>query len=339
MEFKQNNLFQAWLISTALFLLILITVGGLTRLTGSGLSITKWQVFSGIIPPLTEATWNKYFDLYKKIPEYKLENFHITLNEFKYIFWWEYIHRLLARIIVFLFAIPFFYFLFKNKILKQNKIYFFLILILFFFQGFIGWYMVKSGLTEKTDVSHFRLATHLMIAIFIYLMLFWALINSHNQNFNFYISKKNILIVVLISLILLQMIWGAFTSGLKAGLLYQTWPLMNDHFIPSNFKITELLSYNIIAEPGYVQFIHRLLAYLIFFYFIFLFFKLIKIPKYKNILYLISFFLFLQIILGILTLISGLNIFLASMHQICSIILISNVFYLLYLSKKIGKVN
>ena len=137
---------------------MLIWVGGLTRLTGSGLSITEWEVFSGILPPLNDNKWNDYFELYKKIPEYQKINFGMTLSEFKFIYWWEYIHRVLARILVLVYIVPLVYFLIKNKIKSSQTYYYLLIFLLFLLQGFMGWYMVKSGLVSDTDVSHYRLS-------------------------------------------------------------------------------------------------------------------------------------------------------------------------------------
>lgn len=331
MEFKQNNLFQAWLISTALFLLILITVGGLTRLTGSGLSITKWQVFSGIIPPLTEATWNKYFDLYKKIPEYKLENFHITLNEFKYIFWWEYIHRLLARFVSLVYFLPLIFFILKKKIIKKNIIYYLFIFLLFLFQGFLGWFMVKSGLSVNTDVSHFRLAAHLFMAIVIISLVYWSTINLNNQDLSISISKTSVLFLIFLFLVYFQIIFGAFTSGLDAGLIYQTWPYMNNSFIPSYITTNSFFSSLAVHDQSHVQLIHRLNAYIIFLFFIFIyFFNLKRKNQYIYNLNIVFLFLVIQIVLGIYTLISGLNIYIAALHQLTSILLVMSILSLIY---------
>ena len=151
-----------WLISMIWIIAIMIVVGGLTRLTDSGLSITQWQLYSGIFPPLNENQWNHYFDLYKKIPEYKLQNFSMTLEEFKVIFWWEFIHRFLGRLIGIFFLFPLIYFTFKLGFKKISGLY--LIFVLICFQGFVGWYMVSSGLVDRVDVSHYRLSLHLVLA-------------------------------------------------------------------------------------------------------------------------------------------------------------------------------
>jgi cytochrome c oxidase assembly protein subunit 15 len=312
---------------------LLIWVGGLTRLTGSGLSITEWELFSGILPPLNQNKWNEYFDLYKQIPEYKKINYGMSLSEFKFIFWWEYIHRVLARFLVLFYIIPFVYFFLKNKI-KKNETYFFLLIFIFFLlQGFMGWYMVKSGLVSDTDVSHYRLAAHLSLAIIIYCMIFWSLLNYKKKIFLNY-KIATILILFLIILILVQIIWGAFTSGLNAGLLYQTWPLMNEQFIANDVNIKNIISIESLSNPSYVQLLHRLLAYFIILYtfsIYFFYFRRMNITKPFK---LIFFAICIQVVLGIFTLISNLNIYLASLHQIGSILLISCTIYTLFYVNK-----
>ena len=186
-QIHQKNHIYIWLLISCTLLIVLIWVGGLTRLTGSGLSITQWEIFSGILPPFTDQQWSKYFSLYKQIPEYKKINYGMSLNEFKIIFWWEYIHRFLARFLVIIYFLPFIYFAITKQI-KKNKITFFtVIFFLFLTQGFMGWYMVKSGLVSETDVSHFRLAAHLSLALIIYSMIFWSLLNV---NFNMSLTFK-----------------------------------------------------------------------------------------------------------------------------------------------------
>ncbi len=326
--YQKKDIFL-WLVSSCLLLILLIWVGGLTRLTGSGLSITEWEIFSGILPPLNKNKWIEYFELYKKIPEYQKINYGMSLNEFKIIFWWEYVHRVLARFLVLIYSIPLIYFLIKKKISKTQTYYYFLIFLLFLLQGFMGWYMVQSGLVSDTDVSHYRLAAHLSLAILIYSLIFWALLNYKNKfRLNFKIST--VLILFLILLILAQIMWGAFTSGLNAGLLYQTWPLMNDHFIADDITIKQVLSSESLSNPSYVQLLHRLLAYFIILYAIIIYYfyfrKIGNTKPFK----LIFFAICLQVVLGIFTLISGLNMYLASFHQIGSIFLISTTIYALF---------
>ena len=189
LEENKNNNILIWLLLITLLVALMIIIGGLTRLTDSGLSITKWDLFTGIFPPLTLESWNKTFSLYKQIPEYYLENSNMTLKEFKVIFWWEYIHRLLGRIIGLLYIFPLIYFTIKKKLKKNTLISLYSILFLICFQGFIGWYMVKSGLTEKTDVSHYRLSLHLTLAFIIFIMLFWNYLNY--TNIHIVLGKKS----------------------------------------------------------------------------------------------------------------------------------------------------
>ena len=323
---KYNKLFIFWLITLILLIILMIIIGGLTRLTDSGLSITKWELFKGIIPPVTKEKWEYYFSLYKEIPQYYLINKDITLNDFKVIYYWEYFHRLLGRFIGLFFLLPFIFFIYK-KILRKKDMYSFLIIFfLILFQGFVGWYMVKSGLIENVTVSHYRLSIHLLIAFIILTCLFWNFLNfKFKENKNFFINNLNLIsIKLLIFLIFLQIVIGAFVSGLDAGKIYQTWPLMNNSYFPNdiNFKnYNEFLNLN---DRSVVQFIHRNLAYLIFFltlYIGFLIKKFNKVYLYKAYFYLLI-FIFIQIFLGISSLISDLNIIVALMHQISSIFLI-----------------
>ena len=176
-----NNQLSLWLLIMFFFISTMIIVGGLTRLTDSGLSITEWQLFSGLLPPLNENDWIKYFNLYKKIPEFKLQNFNMTIEEFKIIFWWEWVHRFMGRLVGFGFLIPLIYFSFKIKFSKLLNLYFIFLLICL--QGFIGWYMVSSGLINRVDVSHFRLSIHLLMAFFILSLIFWNYLKiKGNQN-------------------------------------------------------------------------------------------------------------------------------------------------------------
>ena len=331
-QLHQNNKIFLWLLTSCLFLIILIWVGGFTRLTGSGLSITEWEVFSGILPPLSQDRWQEYFSLYKQIPEYKKINYGMSLDDFKFIFWWEYIHRVLARLLVMIYFFPLIYFIIKKKISSNEIKYHLFVFLLFLSQGFMGWYMVKSGLISETDVSHFRLAAHLSLAIIIYSLIFWSLLNIGGQ-FSFRISKNTFLMFLLIVFLIIQIIWGAFTSGLNAGLLYQTWPLMNGQFIADDVSLFNILSSETINNPSYVQVFHRLFAYFIVFYIMVIYFFHFKKENIFKPFGFIFFAIITQIILGIVTLISGLNIYVASSHQMGSIFLISCAIYGLFYVK------
>mgnify|MGYP001322613130 CR=1 FL=1 len=320
---RYYNLFSIWLLSLLILVAIIIIVGGLTRLTDSGLSITKWELFTGLIPPLNQDQWERYFLEYKSIPQYIYLNSGMTLQEFKVIFLWEYFHRILGRVIGLFFFIPFMFFLFKkllNKYLTKRLIGISLLILL---QGFVGWFMVQSGLTNNVTVSHYRLSLHLFIAFIIFSSLFWIYMNHHfEQNKNFFqINTRFIFIKILIFFIFLQIIIGAFVSGLNAGKLYQTWPLMNGSYFPSDNFVNNLFNFK---DPSFVQFLHRNIAYLIFIISIYAGFFIYK-NKFKelyNSYITFIFFIGLQILLGILVLFSNVDIYFASLHQISSIFLV-----------------
>lgn len=322
---EYNNLFILW-IKILIFLIIsIIIVGGLTRLTGSGLSITEWNLFDGIIPPLNEADWNNYFSLYKNIPQFKLLNYNISIEEFKIIFLWEYFHRLLARFIGIFYFIPLIFFIYQKVFTKKSLYLFISLFLLICLQGFFGWYMVKSGLVHDITVSHYRLSIHLITAFIILSILFWVHLNCYNSKKAFFNSTLNLIsIKIFIFFVFLQLIMGAFVSGLDAGQIYQTWPLMNNLYTPNdvNFsKIFNLLDFN---NESLVQFYHRNIAYLICLIYVYIGLKVFFSKNtllYKPYLYLLS-IITLQVLLGILTLISGVNIYLASLHQISSILLV-----------------
>ena len=337
-EKKINNLFLYWLIFSSILVFLIIIVGGLTRLTDSGLSITEWELIKGILPPLNNNSWEIYFDQYKKIPQYKLLNFDMTLNEFKIIFYWEYLHRILARLIGLFFIIPLFFFYISKRIKKKYISICFIIFGLIVLQGIVGWYMVQSGLTQDITVSHYRLSIHLSIAIIIISSIFWLIKNillNTNKLF-FKLTINNLPFQIFILLIFIQIIMGAFVSGLDAGKIYQTWPMMGSNYLPDDLiskKITSVIEFD---NHSLVQFYHRNLAYLITLYVIFLgiFIYKKKIANLYLSLKILIFFLLLQVILGILTLITGLNIYLASMHQITSVLLVLSALNLYYYRAK-----
>jgi len=328
-----KNYISFWLVSMFCAISIMIVVGGLTRLTDSGLSITEWQLFSGFLPPLGDSDWNNYFNLYKKIPEYTQQNYSMTLQEFKIIFWWEWIHRFLGRLIGILFLIPLIFFTFKESFKKLFNLY--IIFFLICFQGFIGWYMVSSGLVDRVDVSHFRLSIHLIIAFMIISLILWNYFNLRvKRNFD---DKLNFSIpFTFLLLIFCQITVGAFVSGMDAGQIYNSWPLMGSSYFPNDNNIVNIFKLSAFSDPSLVQFMHRNLAYLIFLFYLIILIK-IYIKKLINLYFainLVGLLLFIQIFLGIFTLLHGAQILLASMHQISSIFLVSSSLYLLYLNSK-----
>ncbi len=332
---KVNNHISIWLITMFWIISLMIVVGGLTRLTDSGLSITEWQLFSGFLPPLNNSEWIMYFDLYKEIPEFKLQNYDMTMQEFKVIFWWEWAHRFMGRLIGIAFLIPLVYFTFKIKFRKLINLYFIFTLICF--QGFIGWYMVSSGLIDRVDVSHFRLSIHLLVAFIILSLIFWNYLKLKVKN-NTQDTINIMLPVSFILLVFLQISIGAFVSGMDAGKIYNSWPLMGDSIFPNDNNFINLFKISAFSDPSLVQFIHRKLAYLIGFFYLYLLFSIYKNKKTRlyNSINILGFFIFLQIILGILTLLYGAEILIASMHQISSIFLVASCIYFLFINTKIN---
>tara|TARA_B100001540_G_C15701166_1_gene593953 strand:- start:72 stop:1007 length:936 start_codon:yes stop_codon:yes gene_type:complete len=309
----------------------MIVVGGLTRLTDSGLSITEWELFAGFLPPLNNNDWNNYFNLYKKIPEFTEQNYLMTMSEFKIIFWWEWAHRFLGRLIGILFLIPLIYFTLKVGFKRLISLY--LIFFLICFQGFIGWYMVSSGLVDRIDVSHFRLSIHLIIAFFILSLILWNFFELKQKKI---IDGKLAFIIPLFFLIFIycQIIIGAFVSGMDAGQIYNSWPLMGNSFFPNDNEINNIFKFTAFSDPSLVQFMHRNLAYVILIFYLYIFVKIYR-DRLKNlysIINIVGLFLLAQILLGILTLLYGAQIYLASMHQISSIFLVSASVYFLFLN-------
>tara|TARA_B100000287_G_scaffold166218_1_gene156758 strand:- start:67 stop:1071 length:1005 start_codon:yes stop_codon:yes gene_type:complete len=331
--YSQNKIVEFWLISIFFLVGVMILVGGLTRLTDSGLSITQWELFKGFLPPLTNKSWLYYFELYKNIPEYTEQNFNMTLNEFKVIFWWEWGHRFLGRLIGLSFLIPLIYFYFKHgfQFIKKYLLIFFLIC----FQGFIGWYMVSSGLVDRVDVSHYRLSIHLLIAFIILSLVLWEYLNIKKFNLNYQTDNNNLPLIFLI-LLFIQLILGAFVSGMDAGKIYNSWPLMDNSYFPDDNNIVDLFKISVFDDPSLTQFIHRNLAYFImaFYIYTFYFYFKRKLNNYFRILVIIGIILLFQIFLGILTVLSGAQIFYSSLHQINTILLVSSSICFLFISKK-----
>lgn len=324
-----NNSLKIWLLTMYVLIVCMVAVGGLTRLTDSGLSITAWELFSGIFPPITVDKWNLYFLEYKKIPEFKLINSNITLEEFKVIFYWEYAHRLLARIVGLISIIPIIYIGYKYNVsfLKLKK--YFLIFFLICIQGFLGWFMVTSGLINNVDVSHFRLALHLILALFILLIILWNIFIIFKVKKSEYKISNNLL-VILFFLLFFQILLGAFLAGLDGGMIYNTWPDMNGLIVPNDVILSDYLKIDSFSNASIIQFYHRFIGYLILFLLI-----LLNIIYFKNnleikIIMIFNFAIFLQISLGIMALISGVELKYASLHQIGSIFVISSYLLILY---------
>ena len=320
---------RLWLITLFLLIVSMVAVGGLTRLTDSGLSITAWELFSGILPPLNFTEWSNYFSQYKKIPEYQNINFGMSLDEFKIIFYWEYAHRLLARIVGLFSILPLIFFTLKFRNHKYYSYKYYLIFVLVCLQGFLGWYMVSSGLVENNDVSHFRLSIHLSLALLLLCLIFWYLLDICKID-KYKIKVPNLLLFLILIMIILQIILGSFLSGLNGGLIYNSWPDMNGTFFPNDVDTKDYLSSQIFYNPSIIQLFHRITAYILFFFIVilnYLFFK--KKLSFSNILF-FNIAILVQIFLGVVTLLSGVEIKYASLHQLGSIFVLSSFLLILY---------
>ena len=318
-----------WLNISIVVVFLMIFIGGITRLTDSGLSMTDWRPITGVLPPLNESEWQNSFKEYKKFPEYKHYNLNMTLKEYKLIYFWEYLHRMLGRLIGLLFIIPFVFFYF-NKYFNKDYLYKFLFLfILGGLQGMMGWYMVKSGLVNNPDISHLRLSVHLSLAIIIISYIYWvklSLLNSNEVKIKDY-SYYNNFINVIIFFVFLQIIYGAFNAGLKAGHFWNEYPLINGHYFPSGILKGDFL-YDFIYNNKMIQVIHRNLALVIIFLISFFSYSIISNIKnnfiYNNVMYLIL-IIFLQFILGVLTLISKSSIIFAITHQFLAVLTVMSI--------------
>ncbi len=254
---------RIWLYAVAGLVLAMITVGGATRLTDSGLSITEWQPILGAIPPLTEAHWLEAFAKYKEIPEYHLVNKGMSLDAFKAIYWWEWGHRFLGRIIGLALALPLAIFWYAGVMRPGYPLKLLGVGLLVGVQGVIGWYMVKSGLVDRVDVSQYRLALHLTVAFLILALVVWLALELTVPESESAAGRTtaHILPLLIIGAIFVQVVIGAFVASLKGGLVYNTWPTMNGTLVPDDLWAIEPWWHNPFENPVMAQFIHRLIAY------------------------------------------------------------------------------
>ena len=239
MHSKTYNPKKYWIGLNIIMVASMVIIGGITRITNSGLSMTEWNLIGGIIPPLNLQDWNLLFDKYKATPEYEFKNFDITLSEFKFIFFWEYFHRVWGRLIGFTIIIPLIYFWIAKKLSFVEKKFFIILIGIGSFQAFMGWFMVKSGLIDQPDVSHFRLSAHLTTAFIIYIMLVFSFWNYLSKDTAFERSVRNSQlkshsnrIIFSIIILILTIASGAFVSGTNAGWAYNNFPLMGENFLP-----------------------------------------------------------------------------------------------------------
>jgi cytochrome c oxidase assembly protein subunit 15 len=313
---KQPIVISNWLYFVAFLVFIMVVVGGITRLTESGLSITEWKLITGTLPPLSEAAWLSEFDKYKQIPEFLEINgpAGMTLVDFKFIYFWEWVHRLWGRLIGLAFALPLAWFVFKRVIPNGYGLRLSTLLVLGGMQGVIGWWMVTSGLTERTDVSHFRLATHLLTALLILGLLIWTALDLRQLACG-QIKKAKLTTLGLIVFIVLflQLLFGAYTAGLNAGYVSNTWPLMNGSLIPSFIEWNNNLWTKLNNDLYMIHFIHRWWAWITVGFLIVLAWR-IRPHSIKAAIAIHSAYS-VQILLGIATVMTSVNIYFGVLHQ------------------------
>jgi len=339
---KNNKQIAIWLITGCILVATMVIIGGITRLTHSGLSMVTWKPVTGMIPPLNELEWEAEFSKYKTSPEYIKKNYHFSLAEFKDIFFWEYLHRLIGRIIGFVFLFPFIYFLIKKKIktkkLRNNLI---VIFILGGLQGFVGWYMVKSGLVDNPNVSHYRLAIHLVLALFLFSYIYLVALKLLYPNKDAATRKTHKIFKftrVLLLLTTLQIIYGAFVAGLKAGKFFPTYPKMGTEWMPKIMS-ESLSDYGLIAlidDPFIIQFIHRWIAVLVLGIVIYIFVMTRKsfITLYqKRAIWFLFIGISIQFLLGVFTILYSVPVVLGVLHQFGALVFLTSVLTTLYFFK------
>ncbi len=315
-----------WLLTVAALVFAMVVVGGITRLTESGLSMVRWEPISGAIPPTTPEAWDAEFDAYKATPEYQKINRGMSLAEFKNIFFWEYVHRLLGRFIGLAFALPLLWFAWKRAIPRGYGWRLTLLLALGGLQGFIGWWMVASGLVDRPEVSHIRLATHLLLALLIFGGLIWTALDLGNLARHPSSRPAGLTVTAawLLSILGLQLLFGAYVAGLDAGYAYNSWPKMGEEWFPSETPMLEPFVTNFVDNPIVVQFVHRWLAWLVAAAALLLAarawargFELRAAAVVAAVT--------LQIALGVATLLSGVELWIAVAHQAMAALLIAAI--------------
>lgn len=334
MQTQNLKLKQLWLLGFCALVIVMISIGGITRLTRSGLSIVEWKPVSGIIPPITEQDWQQQFEMYKQTPEYNHVNSHFELSDYKSIFIWEYLHRVLGRIIFLFIVIPGIY-LWRKKIVSGKLV--FLLSALVASQGLIGWLMVKTGLNVKPHVSPFMLALHFFTALSVLLVGFYNYISTRppwslglNKSEKAYFSFFGCLLGF-------QIFYGCLTSGLKAGVGYNTYPLMNGEFFPEGGLFFSPVILNFFENPATVQWTHRWLGISVALFFVLTWYSLKKStawPQIKNSFHLLFAVILLQVVLGILNIIYVVPVSLAAIHQFVAALLVLCYFRILFLLPK-----
>ncbi|WP_460218472.1 COX15/CtaA family protein [Psychroserpens sp. MEBiC05023] len=332
---KDNNKVIYWLLTGCVLIFIMVVVGGITRLTHSGLSISNYKLISGTIPPMNEIEWQEAFDLYKQYPEYQKLNTHFDLQDFKDIYFWEWLHRVIGRFIGLVFIIPFLYFLIRKQLSTSTIKKSILLLFMGGFQGFLGWYMVKSGLVDRPDVSHYRLAMHLTTAFLTFAFTFWVALDLIFPKKKDIDKKLRNFIRLGLVVLILQIIYGAFVAGLDAGFIHNHWPMMSEgKFMHETVYIEQNPVYkNFIEGKSGVQFVHRMLAYIVVIFIVAIWLKVRKqiLTKFQLIgINILLIALAIQFILGVLTILNAVPVWLGVAHQIGAFILLSAMTFTLH---------
>lgn len=342
MKYSKAVIIWLWI---GLFMVFMqIVIGGITRLTGSGLSITKWEIVTGSIPPINAKQWEEAFDLYKATPQYEKINDGMTMPQFKFIYFWEYLHRLWARVMGFVFLIPFLFFQWKKYLDKPIRKDLLRVVFFAFLAAIFGWIMVASGLVNRPWVNAYKLSIHLAIGFAVFAALWWTILRAS------YSDKKNIRFLLLkqpvnmfISLLIIQILLGGLMSGMKAGLFYNTWPMMDNGYFPqilfhaNSWNVENMIHYdNSSFMSAIVQLLHRTAAYILFGFGLFIGWKLINQHKEYRLGALFLSILLVQFILGIFTLINSIGtipVLLGVLHQAGGLILFAIGLYLVFIIK------
>ena len=330
---SDNRYLVYWLISVSATIFLMIIVGGVTRLTQSGLSMVDWRLIMGVIPPISQSDWLAVFENYKNFPEYQKINQGMSIDSFKEIFYWEYSHRLLGRLIGIIFFIPFLWFLMRGHVRHKWRWRLWIALILGSLQGFMGWFMVQSGLVDSPHVSHFRLAAHLLLAIFILGYILWLILDLLEVKRSSVSQGTRCLAVFLMITLAFQLLFGAFTAGLDAGYGFNTYPLMNGKFLADVALSLEPLWRNFAENGAMIQFVHRWLGAILLAEVIGL-----SVLTFSTTLRIPSLILLgvttLQFLLGVLTLIYRVPLVLGSLHQAVACLMFLTLVYVLYVVRK-----
>lgn len=331
---KQQQRLAIWLFGTCLLVWLMIMLGGATRLTQSGLSIVEWKPITGIIPPLSAQDWQGEFAKYQASPEYQQVNQGMNMAEFQFIYWMEFAHRLLGRLIGLVFFLPLLYFWIRDQLPKKLIKTAFVVLVLGGMQGAMGWYMVKSGLVKDPNVSHYRLTTHLLLAILLLMILFWAGLSILQPRA---VNKAPVGLRVRVhaaaTLILITIIYGGFVAGLKAGHIYNTYPLMGGQFLPSEWAFHAPLIINFFENAATVQWVHRHIAVITWFFVMVTMVGLLRAQvadSAKRAAALMIGVITLQVGLGMMTLLWDVPVSLGTLHQGTGVVVLTVALYLMY---------